>query len=144
MQISQIMTHQIQVASPDLPIQQAAQMMADADSGFLPVQEGERLIGTLTDRDIAIRAVAEGRGPETQVRDVMSARPLFCWDDQDVQEVAGQMSDAQVRRMPVLSRAEQRLVGVVSLGDLARSEHDDAAETALEGVSAPGREHNQS
>jgi CBS domain-containing protein len=98
----------------------------------------------VTDRDIAVRAVAKGRGPETPIREIMSEKLLFAWDDQDVDEVAIQMSDAQVRRFPVLSRQGQRLVGIVSLGDLARSNDGNAAEVALSGVSEPGGEHNQS
>jgi CBS domain-containing protein len=144
MKVSEIMSSDVQVISAEQPIQEAARLMMDADTGALPVGDGERLIGMVTDRDIAVRAVAEGRGPETPVRDVMSERPLFAWDDQDVDEVALQMSDAQVRRMPVLSREGERLVGIVSLGDLARSDRDDAAQAALEGISEPGGEHNQS
>jgi CBS domain-containing protein len=144
MKVSEIMSSDVQVISAEQPIQEAARLMMDADTGALPVGDGERLIGMVTDRDIAVRAVAEGRGPETPVRDVMSERPLFAWDDQDVDEVALQMSDAQVRRMPVLSREGERLVGIVSLGDIARSDRDDAAQAALEGISEPGGEHNQS
>ena len=144
MKISEVMTPNPQVITPEQPIQEAARRMLDADTGALPVGDGERLIGMVTDRDIAVRAVAEGRGPETPVREVMSEKLLFAWDDQDVDEVAIQMSDAQVRRFPVLSRKGERLVGIVSLGDLAQSSDSEAAEVALSGVSEPGGEHNQS
>ena len=144
MKVSEIMSSDVQVITPDQPIQQAARLMIDSDTGFLPVGDGERLIGMVTDRDITVRAVAEGRGPDTPVREVMSDRPLFAWDDQEVDDVAIQMSDAQVRRMPVLSRDGERLVGVVSLGDISRRGDSDAAEAALTGVSEPGGEHNQS
>ena len=144
MKVSEIMTRNPEIVTPEQPIQEAARRMLEADTGVIPIAEGERLIGMVTDRDIAVRAVAEGRGPDTPVREVMSERPLFAWDDQDVDDVATQMSEAQVRRMPVLSRDGERLVGIVSLGDLARSDRDDAAQTALEGVSERGREHNQS
>ena len=144
MKVSEIMSSDVQVITPDQPIQQAARLMIDSDTGFLPVGDGERLIGMVTDRDITVRAVAEGRGPDTPVREVMSDRPLFAWDDQEVDDVAIQMSDAQVRRMPVLSREGERLVGVVSLGDISRRGDSDAAEAALSGVSEPGGEHNQS
>jgi CBS domain-containing protein len=144
MKISEVMTPNPQVITPEQPIQEAARRMLDADTGALPVGDGERLIGMVTDRDIAVRAVAEGRGPETPVREVMSEKLLFAWDDQDVDEVAIQMSDAQVRRFPVLSREGERLVGIVSIGDLSRSDDGDAAQVALEGVSQPGGEHNQS
>ena len=143
MKVSQIMSSDVHVVTAGQPIQEAARLMMDADTGVLPVGDGDRLIGMVTDRDITVRAVAEGRGPDTPVREVMSERPLFAWDDQDVEDVATQMSDAQVRRMPVLSRDGERLVGIVSLGDLARSDREDAAQTALEGVSERGGEHNQ-
>lgn len=144
MKISEVMTPNPQIIAPEQPIQEAARQMLDGDTGALPVGDGERLIGMVTDRDITVRAVAEGRGPDTPIREVMSEKLLFAWDDQDVDEVAIQMSDAQVRRFPVLSRQDERLVGIVSLGDLARSSDSDAAEVALSGVSEPGGEHNQS
>jgi len=138
------MTQDVKVITPDQPIQEAARIMMQEDTGVLPVQDGERLIGMVTDRDITVRAIAEGHGPETPVSAVMSGKPLFCWDDQEVEEVALTMADAQIRRVPVLSREGERLVGIVSLGDLTRSEQDDAAEVALDGISDPGGEHNQS
>jgi len=145
MKVSEIMTSDLEVVTPDQPIQDAARLMLSADAGVVPVQEGDKLIGMVTDRDIAVRAVAEGRGPDTPVSEVMSGKPLFCFDDEDVDDVAIQMSDAQVRRFPVLSRQEQKLVGIVSLGDLTKVEDEgQAAEAALTGVSQPGGEHNQS
>lgn len=144
MKIAEIMSSDVQTVTPDQPIQEAARMMMSADTGALPVGDGERLIGMVTDRDITVRAIAEGRGPETPVREVMSEKLLFAWDDQDVEDVALQMSDAQVRRMPVLSREGERLVGIVSIGDLATQGSTDAAEAAISGVSEPGGEHNQS
>ena len=144
MKIAEIMSSDVQLITPDRSIQEAARLMISADTGALPVGDGERLIGMVTDRDITVRAIAEGRGPETPVREVMSEKLLFAWDDQDVEDVAIQMSDAQVRRMPVLSREGERLVGIVSIGDLATQGDSEAAETALSGVSEPGGEHNQS
>jgi CBS domain-containing protein len=144
MKISEIMTPNPEVITPEQPIQQAARLMLDGDTGALPVGDGDRLIGMVTDRDIAVRAVAEGRGPDTPVREVMSEKLLFAWDDQEVEDVAIQMSDAQVRRMPILSRQGERLVGIVSIGDIATQGDGDAAEAALSGVSEPGGEHNQS
>lgn len=144
MKIAEIMSSDVQTITPDQPIQEAARLMVSADTGAIPVGDGDRLIGMVTDRDIAVRAVAEGRGPETPVREVMSEKLLFAWDDQDVEDVAIQMSDAQVRRMPVLSRDGERLVGIVSIGDLATQGDSEAAETVLSGVSEPGGEHNQS
>jgi CBS domain-containing protein len=145
MKVSEIMTSELEVVTPEQSIQDAARLMLQADAGVVPVQEGDKLIGMVTDRDIAVRAVAEGRGPDTPVSEVMSGKPLFCFDDEDVDDVAIQMSDAQVRRFPVLSRQEQKLVGIVSIGDLTKVDDEgQAAEAALTGVSQPGGEHNQS
>jgi CBS domain-containing protein len=144
MKVSEIMSPDVETVTPEQPIREAAQFMLRGDAGAIPVSDGERLIGMVTDRDIAVRAVAEGRGPDTPVGEVMTGDILFCFDDQDVDEVAIQMSDAQVRRFPVLSREGERLVGIVSLGDLSRSSDGEAAEVALAGVSEPGGDHNQS
>jgi CBS domain-containing protein len=128
MKISEIMTSDLEVVTPEQPMQEAARLMLQADAGVVPVQEGDKLIGMVTDRDIVVRG-----------------KPLFCFDDEDVDDVAIQMSEAQVRRFPVLSREEQKLVGIVSLGDLTKVEDEgQAAEAALTGVSQPGGEHNQS
>ena len=145
MKVSEIMTSDVEVVSPEQPMQEAARLMLQADAGVVPVQEGDKLIGMITDRDIAVRGVAEGRGPDTPVRDVMSGKPLFCFADEDVDDVAIQMSDAQVRRFPVLSREGQKLVGIISIGDLTKVDDEgQAAEAALTGVSQDGGEHNQS
>ena len=145
MKVSEIMTSNPEVVTPEQPIQEAAKLMLSADAGVVPVQEGDQLVGMVTDRDIAVRIVAEGRGPDTPVRDAMSEKPLFCFDDEDVDEVAIQMSNAQVRRFPVLSREGQRLVGIVSLGDLTKLDDEgQSAEAALAGVSREGGSHNQS
>ena len=144
MKVSELMTSNVQTVNPEQPIREAAQFMLREDAGAMPVCDGERLIGMVTDRDIAVRGVAEGLGPETPVREVMTEEALFCWDDDDVDAVAVKMSDAQVRRFPVVSRDDNRLVGIVSLGDLSQGDHDDAAQAALEGITEPGGEHNQS
>jgi CBS domain-containing protein len=144
MKIAECMTQDVEIVSPDQPIREAAQFMLRADAGIMPVSEGDRLVGMVTDRDIAVRAVAEGRGPDTPVRDIMSGDVLFCFEDDEVEAVAMKMSDAQVRRMPVLSREDDRLVGIVSLGDISRSEQGEAAAVALDGITDPGGEHNQS
>ncbi|HEX8449078.1 MAG TPA: CBS domain-containing protein [Allosphingosinicella sp.] len=143
MKIAECMTRDIEIVNPDQPIQEAAQFMLRADSGVMPVSEGDKLVGMVTDRDIAVRAVAEGLGPDTPVRDVMSGDVLFCFDDDEVEAVALKMSDSQVRRMPVLSREDESLVGIVSLGDISRSEQSEAAAVALDGITDPGGEHNQ-
>jgi CBS domain-containing protein len=144
MKVADCMSSDVQVVTPDQPIQEAARMMLQADAGVMPVGDGERLIGMVTDRDIAVRGVAEGLGPETPVRSVMTEEVLFAFEDEDVEDVAVKMSDSQVRRFPVLSRQDQRLVGIVSLGDISRSDQSDAASVALDGITDPGGEHNQS
>lgn len=144
MKITEVMTTNPEIVSPEQPIREAARRMLDADTGALPVGDGDRLVGMVTDRDIAVRGVAEGRGPDTPVREVMSEKLLFAWDDQDVNEVAIQMSDAQVRRMPILSRDGETLVGMVSIGDLVQSNQGEAAGIAVAGATEPGGEHNQS
>jgi CBS domain-containing protein len=141
--ISEAMTRNVQLARPDQTISDAARLMAELDIGLLPVREGDRLVGMLTDRDIAVRAVASGLGPETPVRDVMSAEVMYCFADQTVEEVARNMSDIQVRRLPVLSR-DKRLVGIVSLCDLALEIDGGSAGDALQGISRPGGQHSQS
>ena len=144
MRIAQCMTTDVQVAKPDQPIREAAQFMLKADAGSLPVCDGDRLVGMITDRDIAVRAVAEGRGPDTPVQDAMTDHVDWCYDDDAVEDVAVRMSDLQVRRFPVISREDNKLVGMVSLGDLSRSDESDAAQVALDGITDPGGQHNQS
>src|SRR5215210_7330014 len=131
MKVADCMSRDVQTVKPDQPIQEAAQFMLSADAGSMPVIDGERLIGMVTDRDIAVRAVAKGRGPETPVREAMTEHVDYCYDDEEIEEVAMKMSDAQVRRFPVMSRDGNRLVGIVSLGDLSRSDHEQAASIAL-------------
>jgi len=135
MKIAECMTSDVEVVRPDASIQDAARMMLDADAGSMPVCDGKRLLGMVTDRDIAIRAVAEGRGCDTLVKEIMTDDILYCYEDQDIAEVARQMSDQQVRRLPVVSR-DKDLVGIVSLGDISQSGDAEAAEIALEGVSS--------
>jgi CBS domain-containing protein len=144
MKVSEFMSRDVQTVNPDQPIQEAAQFMLRADAGSMPVCDGDRLVGMVTDRDIAVRAVAEGRGPETPVREAMTDHVDYCFDDDEAEEVAIKMSDAQVRRFPVLSREDNKLVGIVSLGDISRSDQSEAASVALGGITDPGGEHNQS
>jgi len=135
MKIAECMTSDVEVVRPDASIQDAARMMLDADAGSMPVCDGKRLLGMVTDRDIAIRAVAEGRGCDTPVKEIMTDDILYCYEDQDIAEVARQMSEQQVRRLPVVSR-DKDLVGIVSLGDISQSGEGEAAGIALEGVSS--------
>jgi CBS domain-containing protein len=140
--ISNCMTRDVQIANPDQSIREAAQAMARLDAGVLPVGENDRLVGMITDRDIAVRAVAEGRGPETSIRDVMSTDVKYCFDDEEVDDVLQNMGDIQVRRLPVLNR-DKRVVGIVSLGDIATNGEAAEAGQALSGISKPGGEHSQ-
>lgn len=119
MQIAQVMTRHVQLVNPATKLKDAATMMRENDIGFLPVGDNDRLIGTLTDRDIVCRSVAMGPDPNVAtVRDAMSEDILYCYEDEDTNEAANLMAEHQVRRMPVLNR-EKRLVGILSLGDLA-------------------------
>ena len=141
-QLRDVMTSDVKAVAPDATAQEAANFMLSADTGSIPVTDGERVIGMITDRDIAVRGVAEGRGPDCTVRDLMSENIVCARDTDDVLAVAQRMSDAQVRRLPVVD-ADDRLVGMVSLGDLSREAQQSAAATALEGVSQPGGAHQQ-
>ena len=142
MKVREAMTREVRLARPDQTIREAASLMAQLDIGALPVEEDDRLIGMITDRDIAVRAVGQCRGPDTPISELMSDGIVCAHEGDDVQAVAQRMSEEQVRRMPVLN-SEQNLVGIVSLGDLARESVGQAAEKALEGVSAPGGQHQQ-
>jgi len=142
MQVSQVMTREVRIATPGQSIREAAKLMGELDAGSLPVGDNDRLVGMITDRDIAIRAVAAGKDPNTPVRDVMSAEVKYCFEDEELDHVAKNMADIQVRRLPVVNR-EKRLVGIISLGDLAQSEKKAAA-SAVSGVSRPGGQHTQS
>jgi CBS domain-containing protein len=142
MKISELMTTEVETVSADQTAREAASFMLRADAGSIPVCEGDRVIGMITDRDIAVRGVAEGRGPDTPVSELMSDGIVCAHEDDDVQAVAQRMSEEQVRRMPVVD-GDDRLVGIVSLGDLARETAGESAHEALEGVSAPGGQHQQ-
>jgi CBS domain-containing protein len=142
MRVSEVMTRDVQTVRPDQPVQEAASFMLSADAGSIPVTDGEKLVGMITDRDIAVRGVAKGRGPDTLVRELMSDDVICARIDDDCDEVASRMSQAQVRRLPVIDEQE-RLCGIVSLGDLAREGATETAEQALEGVAQPGGQHQQ-
>lgn len=136
MDLREIMTHDVQLADPSMKLRDAAVLMRDGDLGILPVGENDRLVGTITDRDITVRAVALGKDPTaTMVRDAMSNGVRYCFEDQTVDEAAQIMSDSQIRRLPVLDR-DKRLVGIVAIGDLATRSGDDATVSeAVIGVS---------
>ena len=142
MKVSEVMTKDIETVRPDQQARDAARFMLHADAGSIPVTDGERLIGIITDRDIAVRGVALGYGPETLVNELMTSGVVSAHADEPIEEAARKMGEAQVRRLPVIDDQE-RLVGIVSLGDLARETDEDTAGQALEGVSAPGSQHQQ-
>src|SRR6266704_208754 len=142
MQVSEAMCSQVKIATPGQSIRDAARLMAQIDAGVLPVGENDRLIGMITDRDIAIRAVAAGKGPDTPVRDVKSKEVKYCFEDEELDHVAKNMGNIRVRRLPVVNR-DKRLVGIVSVGDLALKETGTAAK-AVSGVSKHGGPHSQS
>ncbi len=139
--IREVMTRDAKLTHPDDTLQQAAKLMKDCDCGILPVADGDRLVGMITDRDIAIRCVAEGKGPNARVTEAMTQEVMYCFEDQDTQHVCQNMADIQVRRLPVMNR-NKRLVGIVSLSDLARKEPNTAK--ALHLIARPGEQHNQS
>src|SRR3546814_18364101 len=132
MKVSECMTSRVETVSPDQPISKAAQTMLSTDAGSMPVCEGGRVVGMLTDRDIAVRGVAKGLGSDTAVRDVMSSDILCCYDDQDVTEVADQMKERQVRRIPVMS-SDEKMVGMVSPGVTGRFPAHERQATGGEG-----------
>jgi CBS domain-containing protein len=142
MRVSEAMTRDVRVARPDQTIQDAAKMMSDVDAGVLPVGENDQLVGMITDRDIAVRRVAQDKGPDTPVREVMTVDVKYCFEDEDTDEVVRNMTDQQVRRLPVVNR-DKRLVGILSLGDLAVMQGGQPAGEALAGISQPGGEHSQ-
>ena len=142
MKISEVMTRDVRTVQPDQTVSEAASFMLSEDAGSMPVTEGDRLVGMITDRDIAVRGVARGYGPDTPVREIMTTGVVCARKDDDVSEIARRMSEEQVRRLPVTDE-QGRLCGIVSLGDLARETDQDAAGKALEGVSAPGGQHQQ-
>jgi CBS domain-containing protein len=143
MRVSKVMTRDVETMSPDHSIEDAARMMLALDSGFLPVGEADRLVGTITDRDIAVRAVAEGKDPSTKVSEIMTHDVRYCFEDEDTAHVAKNMGEQQVRRLPVVDR-NKRLVGIISLADIAREEADPRkAGSAYSGITRPGGQHTQ-
>jgi CBS domain-containing protein len=121
MKLRDVMTQNVEVIEPDASLREAARKMKSLDVGSLPVCDGQRLVGMVTDRDIVVRAVAEDNGRqlmEYTVQDVMTNKIVYCYEDDDVEEAARLMSEEQIRRLPVLNR-DKRLVGIVALGDVA-------------------------
>ena len=138
MKVSEVMTREVQTIQPDQTAQEAASFMLSADAGSIPVTDGERLVGMITDRDIAVRGVAAGMIPqESRVADVMTAELRFCRADDTIEQAMAEMGDVQVRRLPVLD-AKNEIVGIVSLADLATRQSAHTDETLRE-ISTPGR-----
>lgn len=142
MRISECMSRDVRLARPSDTIQQAAKMMANIDCGCLPVQENDRLAGMITDRDITIRAIAEGKGADCLVSEVMSRDVKYCYEDDDTEDVLRNMGDIKLRRLPVLNR-DKRLVGIISLSDLATGGERPRAGEALQHIAEPGGPHSQ-
>lgn len=142
MRVSEIMTRDVRVAGPRESIQRAAAIMASIDAGAVPVADKDRLVGMLTDRDIAVRAVAKGKGPETPVGDIMTVDVCYCFDDEEIDHVLDNLGDQQIRRLPVVDR-DKRLVGILSLGDLANRGDISHTGAALAEISRPGGQHSQ-
>jgi CBS domain-containing protein len=138
MKVSEIMTREVEIIQPDDTLHMAAQKMRDRDIGFLPVCDGASLMGVLSDRDITIRAFADGMDTNVMLgRDLMTTPAIYVFDDQDITEAAKIMGENQIRRLVVLSRDDERLVGVISLGDLARSSITDISGQVLQKISEP-------
>ena len=135
--VRDVMTAGVELIGPDATMVDAAARMAEADVGILPVGENDRLVGVVTDRDLVVRGIAEGANPaETTIREIMTEKVLYCFDDQEPGEAASDMADQQIRRLPVVDRKKQ-LIGMVSLADIARKHDAGKAGTTLQRVVAP-------
>lgn len=142
MKVREAMTEDVRLSAPDQSIREAAEMMAEQDIGALPVGENDRLIGMITDRDIAVRGVARGLGPDAKIREVMSQEVMYCFDDEELNDATQNMGNIKVRRLPVLSR-DKRLVGIISISDLTRREDAQQIGKAIADISSPGGAHSQ-
>ena len=135
--LKDLMSRDVQIISPDGTIKEAAQHMRKGNFGMMPVGENDRMIGAISDRDIAIRAVADGKGPTTKVREVMTEGIFWAYEDDSVEVAVKLMSEHQIRRLPIVNAAK-RLVGIVALGDVAVVKSDiEAAGEALSKISKP-------
>lgn len=134
--VRDVMTRDMHVAAPDQTIAAAAKEMAEADIGCLPVGDNDRLIGMVTDRDMVVRAIAQGKDSQTPIREVMTESIKYCFDDEDVEDVARNMAELGVRRLPVVNR-DKRLVGFVALSNIAQGGNSSSKETLLRGVATP-------
>jgi len=136
------MTLDVQLCTPDNTLKDAAEAMGALGVGLLPVSDNDRLVGMISDRDIAVRGIGLGRGPDTRVGDVMTADVKYCFEDQELDEVCANMGEIQVRRLPVLDR-DKRLVGIIALGDIAQVQASNGTGQALSQISRPSTQHAQ-
>jgi CBS domain-containing protein len=143
MKVNKVMTHAVRLLKRDQTIGEAAVIMAEIDSGALPVGDDDKLVGMITDRDIVIRGLAQGKSVDTKVADIMSKDAPYCFDPDEVVDAARNMGNAKVRRLPVLNK-DKRMVGIVSLGDLARDNDPSPIGQTVTRVSAPGGKRDQS
>ncbi|MFV0676420.1 CBS domain-containing protein [Variovorax sp. tm] len=135
--IHEVMTREVEVISPDATVEEAAQRMRDGDFGMMPVGENDRMVGAISDRDIAVRGIAEGRGAKAKVRDVMSAGIRWAYEDDGLDHAAQIMAAHQIRRLPIVNR-DKRLVGILSLADVAVKQRSTRPVTdAICGISQP-------
>jgi CBS domain-containing protein len=141
MRVSEAMSRDVRIANPNQRISEAAKVMTEIDAGILPVGENDRLVGMITDRDIAVRAVAGGKGPDTTVREVMTTEVKYCFEDEDLVHVSKNMAELQLRRLPVVNR-DKRLVGILALADIAVVEGSRTTGRAIEGITRPGGKHH--
>ncbi|HEY2841668.1 MAG TPA: CBS domain-containing protein [Pirellulales bacterium] len=142
MLVKEAMTRDVRTVGPEQNIQEAAKIMLEIDAGALPVGDKDKLVGMITDRDIAVRGVAAGKAPSARVREVMSSEVKYCFEDEDIAHVSRNMGDQRIRRLPVVDR-NKRLVGILSLADLATSAKTGHASAALSGISQAGGAHTQ-
>lgn len=143
MKVRSAMTRDVRLASPEDSLEAVAKVMAAEDLGFLPVGENDRLVGTVTDRDIVVRGLARGRGGDARVRDAMTPDVEYCYEDDEISDIVQNMGNLQVRRLPVLDR-DKRLVGVISLADAVLNDDPDGVGIAMSGVVEPGGSHTGS
>lgn len=143
MQIKDLMSRDVMLASPRQTIGEVAQMMAERDIGFMPVGDHDRIVGMVTDRDIVVRGLAKGKGADAKISEVMTQDVKYCFEDEDVDHVVENMGENQVRRLPVMNR-QKRLVGVVTLADAALEHDPVVVGEALLRVVEPGGNHCQS
>jgi len=142
MRINECMTREVRIVDPDDTLEGAAQLMGEIDAGILPVAKNDRLVGMVTDRDIAVRGVAKGMAPDAHVRAVMSDEVLYCFADDDTEDVLNNLAEIQVRRLPVVDR-DKRLVGIVSLSDMAGNGGQMHVGEALGEIARPSMRHSQ-